>query len=1510
MSEIFRVSPTPTLVIKADYPHYTIIGANDAYLEATKSSNEDIIGKKIFEAFPLNPTDQYYSGVKKLALSLEIVFRTGETHTMDPLQYDIPVRGTDDFEEKFWQAKNIPILDEHKNVVQILHTVSDITASSQTITKLNASETKYKELVHSMDAIIWEADGETYQYTYISPQAKDMLGYNMETWFQQDFWIQHVHPDDREKVLAYSRSQIETRKNHHNLYRLITKDNSIIWISDMVSVSVDPEGKVKLRGVMTDVTSRITAEQKAAENQAKIGKILENSLDIICAVDAAGYFTEVSAASESILGYRPNELLGNLFLDYVHPEDRKMSAIEAEDIMKGDATSSFENRYIHKNGKSVYMMWSAKWDDSEKVMYCIGKDGTFKKTIEKKLLYSEQRFKSLVQYGADFIAILDQEGKYSYASLNAESIIGFAPEDLVGIDAFSLIHKDDLSRVYASFQRLIGGEKMIADTFRYKNGDGKYQWMETIAIDMRDNPAVGGIVVNSRDVSDKKHYTEWHEYVNKATNNVIYDWDMVEDHVQWGGFTSHIFHPFELENSSLDTWIKKLHPDERAHVLADQKKIIASHDASHFNSEYRMINVDGEYLDIIEDGFFIRNDSGEAIRMIGALRDVTERKKFETELQISNQRYDLVTQATSDAIWDWDLTTNSLYWGEGFQKLFGHQPEKLHKDIRSWNLLIHPKDANRINDQIKNVIYNGDSTWEGEYRFKKSSGDYVYVYDRGYVQRNSEGKAIRMVGAMQNIHQDKMKEVEDGIKLSISKIFTSEISLEATFKKTIKLLLDHSEASYGEVWLINTDQNSISLSAHYGKGTYTIDKDYLQINVETGLAGEVISHRKPHLIEEIKESELFLRKNFAEDNGYQSVWANPIIYNEEIRAIIFLYYKKIQQIDSSHPISNDILNLLGSEVQRKKAETELNLFFDLSPDFLCIIDFEGKYIKANQKFLQEIGPIVKDGKHLTYDEYTHPEDMINIDDAIQVLHSGKPAYNESRYKTSSGDYIWVGWDTAALTDQAFYFTIGKDITIRKQQEKALAESNSKLSETLESIQDGFFALDFDWKVTYWNKEAERMLSTKREDILGKMLWESFPEAIKLLFFKEYNRAMKDREIVNFEEYFPPLGIWFGVSAFPSDSGITVYFKDITDRKNESLSLLQFKNVIENSQDEIAIISTVNEDIYLNQAYKQTLGYSIDKIKILGGPQKVFASEDIAAEVFSTLLSGQHWKGDVELVSQERKLLSYHISGGPIFDQEGKLVAVFLIHTNISQRKEIEEKLKDLYADLKLQTKALADSHKELEQFAHVASNDLQVPLNSIIENLQILHKVYLKEDGHPYLQEAISKSARLQFLIDGLMEYTLMGRGKGEIEKVDLNEVVSDINKALRKQIVDKFAIIDVPAMPIVKGHRKHLERIFKNIILNSLTYCDDRPHIVINFESSKTHWLFTVKDNGTGFDPTDVERIFNLFQSLDGTHNPEGKGMGLAIAKKLVEEHKGNLWAETELNEGSTFHFTISKDL
>ncbi|WP_114751012.1 PAS domain S-box protein [Pleomorphovibrio marinus] len=267
------------------------------------------------------------------------------------------------------------------------------------------------------------------------------------------------------------------------------------------------------------------------------------------------------------------------------------------------------------------------------------------------------------------------------------------------------------------------------------------------------------------------------------------------------------------------------------------------------------------------------------------------------------------------------------------------------------------------------------------------------------------------------------------------------------------------------------------------------------------------------------------------------------------------------------------------------------------------------------------------------------------------------------------------WDKEEVS---FLTSISSNLStaiLQRMSRLALEEALSEKEEILESIQDGFYALDKNWKITYWNKEAERMLQRKRKEVIGKNIWSEFQEAVSLKFYTEYYRAVQENIPVKFEEFFPSLGEWFDVSAFPSHNGLTVYFRDITERKMAELELLKFQRIIENSQDGIALASGKGEPLYVNRSFATSLGYSTEEFREKGDPGTVYADVEVAEEVFGTLLSGKFWKGDVKLINKQGKEIDFFLSGGPIFDEAGNLVAIFGIHTDISERKRAEEEIR-------------------------------------------------------------------------------------------------------------------------------------------------------------------------------------------------------------------------------------------
>ncbi len=264
------------------------------------------------------------------------------------------------------------------------------------------------------------------------------------------------------------------------------------------------------------------AKKEVERQNEELEKIMNSSLDIICTVDRDGTFLSVNSACKKIWGYSPKELIGKNYMDFVYKEDRQRTKKSSEATFSGKKTLNFENRYLHKDGSLVSVMWSANWDNQDGIMYCIARDITEKKKIEHQLKHSEQRFRSLVQEGSDLIAILDEAANYKYVSPTSTKILQIKPEEFIGTNAFDYIHPDDQASVYNSFKEILEKSQINIDPFRFKNKNEEWRWIETIATNQMDEPSLNGIVANSRDVTERILYLKAIEEQNVKLKEIAW----------------------------------------------------------------------------------------------------------------------------------------------------------------------------------------------------------------------------------------------------------------------------------------------------------------------------------------------------------------------------------------------------------------------------------------------------------------------------------------------------------------------------------------------------------------------------------------------------------------------------------------------------------------------------------------------------------------------------------------------------------------------------------------------------------------------------------------------------------------------------------------------------------------------------------------------------------------------------------------------------------------------------
>ena len=268
------------------------------------------------------------------------------------------------------------------------------------------------------------------------------------------------------------------------------------------------------------------------------------------------------------------------------------------------------------------------------------------------------------------------------------------------------------------------------------------------------------------------------------------------------------------------------------------------------------------------------------------------------------------------------------------------------------------------------------------------------------------------------------------------------------------------------------------------------------------------------------------------------------------------------------------------------------------------------------------------------------------------------------------------------------------------------------------------------------------------------------------------------------------------------------------------------------------------------------------------------------------------------------------------DEIGTLANNFNKMAEELERLQIEnnEANSSLEKKVRQRTSEIESKNKELEQFAYVASHDLQEPLRTISGFAELLQQQYrgrLDENADKYLDYLSQSADRMKILIKDLLDYSRIGREK-ESREVDVNRLMEEVMADLDKIVRDSNAAIQIDALPVIHAYPTELKLLFQNLVANSLKFRHPGhpPRVEIGAQPEDGHWTFYVRDNGIGIEPQFQERIFIIFQRLHSRSQYEGSGIGLAHCKKIVELHGGKIWVESTTGEGSTFYFSLSKEL
>ncbi len=329
-------------------------------------------------------------------------------------------------------------------------------------------------------------------------------------------------------------------------------------------------------------------------------------------------------------------------------------------------------------------------------------------------------------------------------------------------------------------------------------------------------------------------------------------------------------------------------------------------------------------------------------------------------------------------------------------------------------------------------------------------------------------------------------------------------------------------------------------------------------------------------------------------------------------------------------------------------------------------------------------------------------------------------------------------------------------------------------------------------------------------------------------------------------------------------------------------------------------------VYCNAAFQKITGYAPEEV--LGRNCRFLQGTDHQQPgleaIRRAIQQGTEAKAELRNYRKDGSLFWNELYIAPVKDQRGQITHFIGIQTDITQRKRQETELAN-------KTRELAQSNSELQQFAYVASHDLQEPLRMVASYTQLLGKRYrgkLDQDADEFIGYAVDGATRMQRLIRDLLEYSRAGSENKSFEQTDCEVVFRQVLDNLSASVKEHHAEVTHDPLPIVHANPTHLTQVFQNLIGNALKFQGDSPAKVhVGARALPDGWEFSIRDNGVGIPADQVGRIFSIFQRLHGQREYPGTGIGLAICKRIVGKYGGTIRAESEPGKGSTFYFTLT---
>jgi diguanylate cyclase (GGDEF)-like protein/PAS domain S-box-containing protein len=816
------------------------------------------------------------------------------------------------------------------------------------------------------------------------------------------------------------------------------------------------------------------AERKVAEEvKLRPTSIIESSEDAITSGTLEGVITGWNPGAEKLYGYPADEAVGRTIWEVMDPLGG--SDVVVRNIGKvrvGEAVGPFDAVHHARDGRPLHVsvILSPIKDPAGRVtgVSAISRDVTVRRRAEDALRESEERFRSLIQNASDMITIIEADGTIRYESPAVERVLGYRPEERVDNNAFDYVHPDDEEQAKHTFTEALDnpGQVRRPVEFRLRHKNGSWRHMETTRTNLLDDPAVEGVVANSRDITERRRTEEALRESEERFRSAFEDAPIGVALVGLDRRYLRVNRALcEMLGYSEERLLEKtapeiIHPED--HEISSERVRQTLEDAHDdcFALERRYVHADGHEVWHLSSVSLIRDSRGDPSHFVCLHQDVTERRRMERELRESEASLAETQRLAHLGGWRWDVTTGEASWSNEVFRIYGLTPGEFVPTLDKLMEVVHPDDRDQVKKSIEEAFYE-DKSYNFEHRIVRPDGEERVVHRQAEGVFGEEGEPLGMIGTVHDITE--RKKAEEALRQS-----------EERFRSLV-------QNSSDVITILDADG-----TVHYVSPAIERMLGY-QPQERMGRSGFELLHPEdlPRARSTFTEAlrnpgvtlPLGVRMRHREGSWRDVELTGTNLLDDPAVGGIVLNWRDITE----HKQAVEAL---------KESEERFRTAFENAPLGVALISLDGRRFRANRALCEMLGCSEEDLLE-DYLEHVHPDDrQISTEHFQRALEEGAGSYElERRYLRADGHVVWNLTSVSLIRDSkenpSHFICLHQDITERKKAEEALRQSEEQFRTIFEDAPIGVALVGLDGRRLSVNRAMCEILGYSQEELLGE-----------------------------------------------------------------------------------------------------------------------------------------------------------------------------------------------------------------------------------------------------------------------------------------------------------------------------------------------------------------------------------------------------------------------------------------